>query len=458
MSGRVLFIAYYFPPLGGVGVQRTLKYARYLPLWGWRPVVVTPRNPAYLVRDPSLLDQLPADLEIERTSGLEPARLPNAVARLLSRGDRSGPAASKASAMVGSPTGGGIFGKLLWKSMIAWNRLWARILFPDAEAGWVGFAVRRGMAVHRREAVDVIYSTSSPISCHVAASRIAAKTGLRWIADFRDPWIGNAFAADVPRRLGRRREKLELEIVTRADRIVFATEGLREAYSARYPFAADRMVVITNGYDRADSVASGTLARDESPNRRFRLVYTGSLYGDTELAVFLDGLDLAVERHPELRDRLEVEFVGWLNANNRRVASAYTQPERLGSVLKFSDFLPHGEAMQRLAGADALLQIIGDGPNKGQIQGGKLMEYLGQDKQILAVVPEGVAREMLDELGWGICADPTPEGVASGLWRLLSEPLPTGRADPEGRYDRVNLARQLASILDELKDRDGPVE
>ena len=119
-------------------------------------------------------------------------------------------------------------------------------------------------------------------------------------------------------------------------------------------------------------------------------------------------------------------------------------------MLKFSGFMPHAEAMQRAATADALLQLIADDPRKGQVQGGKLMEYLGQDKQILAIVPEGVAREVLRELDWGIVADPTPEGVASGVERLLAAPRPTRQADPEGRYDRVNLAGQLARNLDEV--------
>jgi glycosyltransferase involved in cell wall biosynthesis len=336
--------------------------------------------------------------------------------------------------------------------MIAWNRIWGRLLFPDSEVGWVPFAARRGLGVHKRSPVDAVYSSSAPISCHVAAGRIAAKTGLPWIADFRDPWIGNAFAPTAPRGHGRLRQRVERDIVARADRVVFSTEGLREAYAARYPWAGERMTVIPNGYDRADSVPRAVERWDGGKTaRRFRLVYTGSLYGERELELFLRGLELAAERHPEYRDRLEVEFVGWLNSHNRRVAERYSESDRLGPMLRFSGFLPHAEVMARIATADALLQILADEPLKGQIQGGKLMEYLGQDRQILAVVPEGVAREVLRELHWGVVADPTPEGVAGGLERLLSEPLPAGQADPEGRYDRVNLAGRLATLLDEVR-------
>jgi hypothetical protein len=119
-------------------------------------------------------------------------------------------------------------------------------------------------------------------------------------------------------------------------------------------------------------------------------------------------------------------------------------------MLRFSGFMPRAEAMRKAVASDALLQLIADDPRKGEVQGGKLMEYLGYDRQILAVVPEGQARQLLRELDWGIIADPTPQGVAAGLEQLLAAPAPTRRADPEGRYDRVNLAGRLAGYLDEV--------
>jgi hypothetical protein len=100
-----------------------------------------------------------------------------------------------------------------------------------------------------------------------------------------------------------------------------------------------------------------------------------------------------------------------------------------------------------------LLQLIAAGPGKGRVQGGKLMEYVGLDRPILAVVPEGEARALLAELKWGIVADPTPEGVAGGIERLLAAPAPRRRADPRGRYERVNLAARLASVLDAAVER-----
>jgi glycosyltransferase involved in cell wall biosynthesis len=449
VSGRVLVVTYFFPPLGGIAVQRSLKFATYLPRWGWQPVVIAPGNPGYTFVDRSLEDAVPPDLEVHRTGSLEPGQLPNAVARRLSRTKAGSPDAG--TDLSKGPTGGGLPGRLLWKGMIGWNRVWGAALFPDTSVGWVRFAARSGLRVHGQKPVDAIYSSSGPISSHLAAERIASRTGLPWIADFRDPWIGNAHVGSRRGLFGHMQRRMERRIVQRASRLVFTTQGVLDGYAARYPWAAGRMVVIPNGYDRADFPAPGSVSRDDADGgSRFHLIYGGSMYGSSELEVFLEGLELLVQLRPETRDRLRVEFIGRLNAHNRGVAAAYSGSESIGPMLKFTGYLAHSEAMRRQATADALLQIVGDEPGKSQIHGGKLMEYLGQDKQILAVVPEGVARDVLRELDWGIIADPTPEGVADGLQRLLAAPPVTGRADPQGRYDRVNLTGRLAGLLDEI--------
>ena len=243
--------------------------------------------------------------------------------------------------------------------------------------------------------------------------------------------------------------RIENRIVESADRLVFATAGISDAYAVRYPGAANRFHVITNGYDRSDfPTAPG--AQTPSRDGRFRLTYAGSVYGDRELELFLDGVELLLERSPALHEKLEIEFVGWFNLYNQTVAARYSTPDRLGSVLRFTGLLPHKEALGHLLDADALLQVIGDGRNRSVVVGGKLVEYVGLDRQIFAVVPEGDARRVLRELDWGIVADPTPQGVAEGLERLLVARPPNRRADPEGLYDRVNLTGRLAGVLEDM--------
>ena len=466
---RLLVVSYFFPPLGGVGVQRTLKYGIHLPAAGWQPVVVTPRDAAYWVQDPESVARLPPELEIHRSFCYEPTRLRRAMGRLLRAaiagstgiaGAVSGTgAASEAGGATGTETvaatnsGAGEGASRSGPLRVA-GELWSRavrfVFYPDEQITWVPFALRSGLKVHRANPVDAIYSSSPPVSTHLIAAALKAQTGLPWVADFRDPWIGNVFAAPPHAHQRVLQRRLERMIVSRADRVVFATPSLMARYSTRYRSDRARFVTIPNGYDPADLTVEP--APRDGPTR-FRLYYGGSLYGERELAIFLEGVERLVSRRPELRDRLEIEFAGWLDQRNQEVAAAYLRPDRLGAVVRLVGLLPRQQALARLKAADAGLLLLADGPGRELFVGGKLFEYLGLDKQVLAMVPQGDARAILTELKWGVIADPDPDSVAAAVERLLSEPAPDGPADPEGRYDRRRLAARLAEVLDDIAVR-----
>ena len=459
----VMMVAYFFPPLGGVGVQRTLKFATYLGRFGWRPIVLTPRTPAYSVRDESLAAEMPPSLQVERSFCPEPSHVPALAARALGallRRDAgsfeqdatpiaSGTRPTKSMATLagrGADRPGPIHSTLR-----SAGRLWARfvglVFFPDERVPWFPFAVRSGVRVARGTGIDAIYSSSPPITTHLIARSLAGRLGRPWVADFRDPWIGNAFARPPSRARRWLQIRLERAIVRAADQIVVASPSMLADFQRRHPERAERFVCIPNGYDRAD--LSGLPRMLARTGDHFRLVYAGSVYGDRELDLFLAGVELLIRRRPEVRDRLHIEFVGWLNVRNQRVAAAYAEADRLGGVVSYTGFLPRRETLARMASADALLQIIADDPGKEVVVGAKLPEYLAFNLPILAVVPEGDARRLLEELEWGIAVDPRPDAVAAGLERLLVSPRPDRPADPSGRYDRVAQTGHLAGILDD---------
>jgi glycosyltransferase involved in cell wall biosynthesis len=460
--GRVLCVSYFFPPIGGIGVQRVLKFVTYLPRWGWQPVVVAPGNPGYGLRDESLMAAVAPDLEVHRTRSFEPVKVRQSIGRLvrkvLRRGSRSGSTSQGAVSASGAPRAVWTPGRARATATGLWAGFVRLLFFPDQQVGWAPFAWRSGLDANKGRRFDAVYSSSGPISSHLAAGYVARRARLPWVADFRDPWIGNAFAAPLPLWQRPFQRRLEKWIVNRADRLIFVSDGVAQGYRDRYPQAAGKMRVIPNGYDSADfgpaireAIAARRSARSRrgAPGQRFRMVYAGAVYGEHELEVFMDGLELLLSRRPELRDRLDVEFVGQVNARNQEVAARYATPERLGGIVRYSGFVPHDEALLRLARADAAFNIIADEPEKWRIPSGKLTEYVGLNLQVIAFVPEGSARELLSELGWGIVADPTPEGVAAGIEKALAAPPPHGPADPDGRYDRVNLTAQLVKALDE---------
>lgn len=446
MGGRVLVLTYFFPPVGGVGVQRTLKYVTYLPRWGWEPVVVAPGDPAFPVRDRSLMAALAPDLEVHRTASLEPGRLPSVAARLLSR--RRSKSSGVEIDLTTASARGSLSLRVLRKLSILWNRIWAVLLFPDGVIAWMPFAVRSGLMAHRRRPVDVIYSSAAPISTHLAAGLIKRYTGRPWVADFRDPWIGNPFAAPLSRPKRWMQRRMERWIVERADRVIVAVDLMRVQFAERYPDLADKFVHIPNGYDRSDLI--GIEPAPPPQPGGFHLLYAGSLYRPKELEAFLLGVERLLARRPDLRQRLKVDFVGRVNEANARVAAEFDRPERLAGIIGFEGFMPRPMALARMAGADALLQLMPEMAGAEIFVGGKLGEYLAFDRPILAVMPRGEGRQLVEGLPTGIVADVEPGSVADALERLLDRTPVHSPADPTGRFDRVNLAGELARELDRV--------
>jgi glycosyltransferase involved in cell wall biosynthesis len=456
MPGRVLVVTYFFPPVGGVGVQRTLKYVTYLPQSGWEPVVLTARNPGALPRDDEAERRLSPDLVVERAFSPEPVKLRRALGRVVRRASSlvpnspTGPSETNGliePAAAGPPRAGPAPRARDYRGFA---RLWAwmerLIFFPDPEVTWAPFAVFRGLEAHRRSPVDVVYSSAGPFSSHLAAALIATRTGLPWVADFRDPWSGNAFAPPLPALHALLRGRIERRFVHLADRTVFATARLMELYATRYSEVAGRFVTIPNGYDRADLV--GIAPADPPRPGGFHLLYAGSLYRAQELEIFLLGVDRLLARRPDLRARLRVDFVGTVNEANARLSAEFERPERLGGIVGFEGFMPRSRTLARMAGADALLQLMPDVPGADLFVGGKLLESLAFDRPILAVMPSGEGRDLVEGLAAGIVADVEPASVADALERLLDRTPAPAPADPEGRYDRANLAARLARVLD----------
>lgn len=452
MPRRLLIVAYFFPPVGGVGVERTLKHVTYLPESGWQAVVIAPRNSAYRVVDEGSLVRIPAGTQVHRALTFEPAHARRLMARILGR--RAHPSGSAPSAA--RPSSAGIGGGLRGAVNAVWATVIPLVFFPDQQLLWVPAAILAGWRAHRSNPVDAIYSSSPPVSGHLAAMVLKGLIDRPWIADFRDPWIGNAFAPELRMPHRRMQASLERQIVTRANLVVLATAELREQYLARYPSLGSRLVHIPNGYDLGELTKDALAATptDDSTQRtgQFHLIHAGSLYGERELNIFLDGVGEVLKRRPELRDRLRVDFVGWFNASNMAVA-ARRLPE-FEPVVHHLGLRPRPEAIARERSADAALVLLARDPASGggAIAPAKMYEYIGLDLPILAVAPHGAIRKILEELEWGVAVDPTALGVADGIERIMAMDGESGHriADPERRYERRSITGRLVNLLDTL--------
>ncbi len=459
MVRRVLMLTYFFPPVAGVGVERSLKHATYLPLAGWMPVVVAPANSAYRLVDSTTLDRLPRGIEVHRSLTLEPGHLRHAMAALRRAVASGAPPAADPHAPVAAdheltrPTRPGPSdGEPGSPLRTLLNRAWAAAIpllyFPDEQLLWTLGAMIAAIVTHRRDPVDAIYSSSPPISGHLAAAALRPILGVPWIADFRDPWIGNAYQRPLAAPYRLLQASLERSIIAAADRSVFASAGVRDEYAERYPAFAHRLVTIPNGYDLREIDALPAADAPTEDGTPFRLVFTGSMQYLPELELLVDGLELLLARRPDLRERLRVDFVGWFSPETQVVADR--RFPALEPVVRRFGFVPKQEALAHLRSADAAFIVLAAAPGRAHVPPAKLFEYIGLDRPVLAIAPPGEARRILDELGWGLAADPTPEGVAGGIERLLSAAPSGGTADPERRYERSTLSRRLAALLDEV--------
>lgn len=452
-SASVLMVLYYFPPIGGVSMARNVANVRHLPAHGWTPVVLGARTAGDFA-DAQASALIPSAVRVIRAWCPEAATLGPAVGfvRRVGARRRRSPGAwsddpSVASAVATARPALETAVPVPAKASSTLGRIRRLLFFPDNQVAWLPFAVATGVRATRLRRFDAVYSTSSPVTAHLIAGVISRLSGVPWVAEFRDPWAGNPVAEPLPWLHRRLRARLERWIVRSADRLVFLSPSTARAYARRYG-AGSKIVVITNGHDRSETVSGATPRRPG----RFRIVWTGSLYRPSELHAFLQALQRLLARRPTLVDELEVAFYGDVESTCRSMADAFLRSPAMAAIVRFPGFVSRREALGAVADADAALVMLGAEPGMGQFVPGKLFDYLGQDRQILAILPPGDAREILHELDWGVVADPDPVAIEHAIEQLLSSRPPARPADPNGAYERAALAGRLAATLAEATD------
>ncbi len=404
---RVLMLAYVFPPIGGGGVQRTLKFVRYLDPLGWDATVVSTRSRLYPARDPSLLEEVPAATRVVRTCAL--------------------------------PLGHWL-GLVLYRFRL--RRSFAWVTWPDGGLGWAPFALLAGVRAVRRERPDVLYSTSAPQGAHFAALIIHRLTGIPWVADFRDEWAADAHRADRPRVLSALAARAERAITHRARRILVAADYFR---LAGLPHDDPRRVEILNGVDEADLPSSPA----GPPADRFVLTYVGTVYGIRDPSPVLRALASLAARNAIDGGRVEVRFVGstWLEGFEPPPG---IQVEKIG-------YVEHMQAVAEMSAATALLLYV---PSSSLAPSGKVFEYLASGRPLLCLArQDNLASRLVREWAAGVVADPHDheaiEKAILTLWKRWHEDGLPDQANVRRltleRYSRRAGAAKLAEVLEEAR-------
>ncbi|MCF2219850.1 glycosyl transferase family 1 [Chryseobacterium sp. PS-8] len=426
---KILIITYYWPPAGGPGVQRWLKFAKYLPEFGWKPVIYTPENPSYPLLDESLMKDVPKDLEIVKTKIWEPYQL----AEKLNKSNKK----FKAGQFdVGKNQS--------WKSKLS---IWVRgnFFIPDARVFWVKPSVKFLEQYLKENQIEVVVTSGPPHSLHLIGLHLKKKLpNLKWIADFRDPWTEISYYKHLKltKSSDQKHRQLESEVFKNAD-IALAT-SYTDAENFRKNGA--NALCITNGFDESDSNTQ-TLKFSNTPTK-FTLSYIGVLEQLRNPENLWKALNDLVTENEEFAEKFTLKFAGRIDD---KILNSIEHSNLKNHILNLG-YLSHDKAIEEMQTSEILL--ITNFPNdssKGIIPG-KIFEYLATGKQIISFGPKDAdVSKILNETQAGKHFSYDDSGKIKEfilekftLWKdgNLSE-----NTQNIEQFSRKNLTKKLAEIL-----------
>jgi len=429
---RMLMVTYGFPPRGGGGVQRNVKFLKYLSRLGIKTSVLTVKNSDFYVYDTTLLDEIKDATSIYRASSLDPASISFKLRNL--RGRRK--------ARSSGATGGSAIKEGAWYVGV-YRKLRNVILLPDAYGGWIPFASRLGRTIVAEERPNIIFGSFPGPSNAFVTYTIARRHRIPYILDFRDGWTDDPYV-HYPTPLHRKyHEYYEKKIVLGASKVVVNTAALKERFEERYPVLQGQIETMTNGFDPEDLESLSPVPNESG---KVRIVYSGAVYVDRResFIAFLQAVDMLED---DTKDRIEVVFVG----QKHDWAQSLIEEKGLAETIRFTGYLPHKQALNHLASADATLLFLAKG-DRVAIPG-KLYEYLGLGLPVVASVEkEGTCSLLLKSINHdqGVCDPGTPKEMAEKIALAADRKLPSINAESVSVFSRKLHSERLRAILEDI--------
>ncbi|MFL0352727.1 glycosyltransferase family 4 protein [Xanthomarina sp. GH4-25] len=358
---KVLIIAYYWPPAGGPGVQRWLKFVKYLPEFGVEPIVYVPSNPSYPIIDDTLLEDVSEDITIIK----QPIKEPYKFAGFLSK--------SKSQTI-----SKGIIPKKKQQTPIEKLMLFVRgnFFIPDARKSWIRPSVQYLDTYINDYNIKTIITTGPPHSLHLIGMELQKRAGVRWIADFRDPWttIGYHKQLKLTKFAKQKHKNLEKKVLQSADQVIVTSQVTKKEFSN---ITNKPISVITNGYDR-NSVGTPPL------DKKFTIAHIGSLLSKRNPEVLWQVLKELVAEHADFAKDFELHFIGSVS---EEVLDSLKN-NRLSNYINNHSYVTHNKAIEFQRKSQVLLLIEIDSEETKCIIPGKLFEYMVSNRPILAIGPQ----------------------------------------------------------------------
>lgn len=424
---RVLVITYYWPPTAGSGVQRWLKFSKYLSRFGWECVIYTPENPDRLASDESLLADVPQNLEVIK----RPISEPYGFYRKVVKSSGKGAGVNQLNSQK----------KTFLQRLAVLVR--GNLFVPDPRAGWVRPSVRFLTKYLEEHPVDTVVTTGPPHSMHLIGLGLKRRTGVRWIADFRDAWTEIFYYKHMNLLpwTDRRHHRLEQQVLDEADLVISVSPLEREGFQKH---TKTPVVLLTNGYDEADFCADAP----SLPADRFSVVNTGLFSSDGNPLRLWDVLADKCARDQEFRRQLRIRLAGKVDPEIFEALKARGLWDKVDDL----GYLPHVQTVAEQRNANVLLLLLRHEPEYAKAVPGKIFEYFAARRPVLGIgEPDSASGRMLKDSGAGAMYDwDDAEAIRrciDAAWdrHLRGEEKPL-EGDISG-YSRLALTRKLSQML-----------
>jgi hypothetical protein len=435
---KALIITYYWPPSGGAGVQRWLKFSKYMPQFGWQPIIYTPENGELPVTDQSLFKEISSETVVLKTPIWEPYDI---YKKIIGQ-DKNEKINTGFLTENKKPK--------LAEKISVWLR--GNLFIPDARKYWIKPSVKYLEKYLNKNPVDVIISTGPPHSMHLIARKIKEKTGIPWLADFRDPWTGIDFYEDLmlTRWANQKHHQLEADVLQNADKIIVVGDTMKKEFleiiSKTASVKESKISVITNGYDEQDYYEG-----ENKLDKKFSLAHIGTLVRSRNAPELWQVLKQLCAENESFAADLEIKTVGKVDiAVMESIAEA-----GLMKYLKKTDYLPHTDVIKYQQSSQVLLLLTNRTKNAKGILTGKFFEYLAAKRPIIAIGDnEGDVAKIINETNAGLLSgfneiDILKKNILGYYQQYKKGNLNINSKEFE-KYSRKQLAAELVNNLNNI--------
>ena len=432
---KVLIITYYWPPTGGAGVQRWLKFSKYFRQFGWEPIIYTPSNPDFPINDDTLLKDVPSDLTVLKTQITEPYDIYRKIMR------------KKKTDAVNQ----GFLSEEKENTLLQSAMIWVRgnFFIPDARKFWIKPSVAYLSHYIKQHKIDAVISTGPPHSMHLIAMGLKQKFNIPWIADFRDPWTQIDFYSQLKLSsfADAKHKKLENQVLTQANKVVTISPSCGKDLEKLGNRTVD---IITNGFD-TDDFTPIAIGVDSKMSDGFMFHHTGALNKDRNPYTLWKVLGDLCKQNLELKQDLILKFTGKTDA----IVLESLKQQGLEANFQKLEYMPHSEIVKSMVQSPILLLPLNNTPNNAGVLSGKLFEYLAAKRPIFGVgLPNADAASILKETQAGVMVDfDDYEGTKKQVLNLYAQYKSntlTIQSNSIDKYSRENCAGAYTKLLDEI--------